>query len=248
MGETPDYSGVSSDYASVRPTYPAELFDWLASLLEHRDMAWDTATGSGQAALGLVPHFDRVIATDLSAAQLQHARRHPRIEYRVACAEKSGLDARSVDLVVVAAALHWFDLDRFYAEVSRVVRSGGLLAAWTYHVAHVGPPLDRILWPFYTDMVAQYFAAGARMVDARYEGLALPGQVIRHPEFQVSVRWSADDVLRFVKTWSGVQSCIKETGKDPVAEIVPAIREVFGDGNPVRELNWPLYLRVARQG
>ena len=145
--EVPDFSGVSAEYAAARPLYPSELFDWLASCVNRRESAWDTATGSGQAAIGLAPHFARVIATDVSAGQLRHAKQHPRIEYRVAPAEESGLAAESIDLAVAAAAIHWFDLDRFYAEVGRVVRRGGVLAAWTYHVADVSPPLDGILGP-----------------------------------------------------------------------------------------------------
>ena len=247
MGEVPDFSGVSAEYATARPLYPSELFEWLASSVRRRDTAWDTAAGSGQAALGLATHFSHVVATDLSPAQLQYAKPHPRIEYRVAPAEESGLAGHSVDLVVAAAAIHWFDLDRFYMEVGRVIRPGGVLAAWTYHVAHVGSPLDRVLWPFYRDVVGQHFAAGARMVDSRYDGLTLPGKALQSPTFRISVRWSADEVLRFVRTWSGVQSYMTATKRDPVAEIATAVRDVFGGDKSVREVSWPLYIRAARQ-
>jgi SAM-dependent methyltransferase len=211
-----------------------------------RETAWDSATGSGQAALGLANHFDHVFATDVSSAQLRHARRHPRIEYRVAPAERSGLAGSSVDLVVAAAALHWFDLPRFYAEARRVVRPGGVVAAWTYHVAHVEPPLDAILWPFYRDVVGPHFAEGARIVDARYAGITLPGRELRAPAFRVSVSWTARQVLRFVRTWSGVQSYIAATGQDPVAGLVTAIEDAFSPGDSAREVCWPLYLRAAR--
>lgn len=247
MATVPDFSGVSAEYAAARPLYPSELFEWLASSVKHRDTAWDTATGSGQAALGLAAHFSHVVATDVSSAQLQHAKQHPRIEYRVASAEESGLAGHSVDLVVAAAAIHWFDLDRFFLEVARVNRPGGVLAAWTYHVAHVEPPLDRVLWPFYRDVVGPHFAAGARMVDSRYEGLTLPGKALQPPSFRVSVRWSADDVLRFIRTWSGVQSYMAVTKQDPVADIAAAVREVFGGDKSVLDVSWPLYVRAARQ-
>jgi SAM-dependent methyltransferase len=148
---------------------------------------------------------------------------------------------------VAATAIHWFDLERFYMEVGRVIRPGGVLAAWTYHVAHVAPPLDRILWPFYRDVVGQHFAAGARMVDSRYGDLTLPGKAISSPAFRVSVRWSADEVLRFVRTWSGVQSYMAATKMDPVAGIATAIRDAFGGENSVQEVSWPLYIRAARQ-
>jgi SAM-dependent methyltransferase len=246
MPEVPDFSGVSKEYAASRPLYPPELFEWLASCVTSRKTAWDAATGSGQAALGLATHFSRVIATDLSPRQLQYARQHPRIEYRVAPAEESGLAAESVDLVAAAAAIHWFDLSRFYVEVERVIRRGGVLAAWTYHVAHVDPPLDRVLWPFYRDLVGPYFAAGARMVDSRYESLTLPGKDLKAPAFKVSVRWSADDVLKFVNTWSGVQSYMAETKQDPVAQIAGSVRDLFGGDDTIQEVSWPLYVLAAK--
>lgn len=246
MVETPDFSGVAAEYAASRPLYPPELFEWLASLVEHRHAAWDAATGNGQAAVGLARHFTRVVATDRSPGQLRHGVRHPRIEYRVAPAEKSGLAPDSMDLVAVAAAIHWFDLPRFYEEARRVICSGGTLAAWTYHVAHVGPPLDKVLRPFYEDVVGPHFAPGARMVDARYEGLSLPREPLKAPSFSVSVRWNTEQCLRFIRTWSGVQSYIAAAKKDPVLEVEAAVREALGGGDSPVELTWPLYIRAAR--
>jgi SAM-dependent methyltransferase len=246
VGDAPDFSNVAKEYASSRPEYPAELFEWLATTVARRDIAWDTATGSGQAAVGLAKHFDHVIATDVSAAQLHHARQHAQIRYHVARAEASGLSEDSVDLVVAAAAIHWFDLPRFYEEVRRVIRPGGVLAAWTYHVAHVSPPLDEILWPFYRDVVSDYFAGGARLVDARYAGLELPGRGIAAPSFQASVLWTPSQVLSFIRTWSGVQAYMSATNQDPLTKLVVPIESALGGADAVREVNWPLYLRAAR--
>jgi SAM-dependent methyltransferase len=244
--DVPDFSGVAAEYAASRPLYPPELFDWLASLVAHRDAAWDVATGNGQAAFGAATHFARVFATDLSARQIAHGIPHPRIEYRVAPAEDSGLASDSIDLVTVAAAIHWFDHSRFYEEVRRVARGGAVLAAWTYHVAHVGPPLEKIFAPFYYDVVAPYFAAAARMVDARYEGISLPGEPLVSPPFFVSVRWTAEQWLGFIRTWSGVQSYIAAVKQDPVLDIEDAVREALGGGDSAVETKWPLYVRAAR--
>jgi len=49
MAEVPDFSDVSEQYAASRPLYSPELFEWLAACVSHRETAWDTATGSGQA-------------------------------------------------------------------------------------------------------------------------------------------------------------------------------------------------------
>ena len=109
------FAAVAAAYADFRPRYPAALLAWLAEHAPARTLAWDCATGSGQAALDLAPHFARVIATDASAAQIATAPAHPGVEYRLAPAEASGLADASIDLITVAQALHWFDLERFYA-------------------------------------------------------------------------------------------------------------------------------------
>lgn len=126
------FSDASARYAEFRPTYPDALFSWLAGLCEEHDCAWDCATGSGQAATGLAKHFKKIIATDASSEQVAHAKGPGNVEFRVATAEASGLDAHSIDLVTVAQAAHWFDLPQFYAEAQRVLKPGGVLALWGY--------------------------------------------------------------------------------------------------------------------
>lgn len=130
---TRDYfSAQAAHYATYRPAYPASLFARLAVLAPDRSLAWDCATGSGQAAVSLADQFAHVIATDMSAAQIQHAVLHPRVEYRVANAEASGLASASISLVNVAQALHWLNLDAFYAEVRRVLVPNGVLSVSSY--------------------------------------------------------------------------------------------------------------------
>jgi SAM-dependent methyltransferase len=244
---SPDYSPFARQYAQCRPTYPAELFSYLATLGDRRRLAWDCATGNGQAALGLVKHFERVIATDVSAEQIRQAPTHPQIEYRIGRAEQSGLDNQSVDLVTVASAIHWFDFDRFYEEVSRVVRPGGLLAAWAYHVGYVEPPFDKILERFYWDVVSPYFAAGAKFVDERYENIRLPGEPIQASTFFVSASWNLDQMLAFIASWSGTQQYVLERGDDPVALIAEDLEDFWGERDRAHTVRWPLYIRISRQ-
>src|ERR1051326_7411546 len=108
------FSKQATGYAKFRPRYPQKLFDYLGSIAPSRQLAWDCATGNGQAAVGLASVFDRVIATDASEKQIANAEQHDHVEYRVAPAEESGLESSSIDLIMVAQALHWFDLERFY--------------------------------------------------------------------------------------------------------------------------------------
>jgi SAM-dependent methyltransferase len=151
------FSSASDRYAAYRPDYPAALFAWLAGLCAERELAWDCATGSGQAALGLAPHFRRVVATDASAEQVRHAAPHPLIDYRVAPAEASGLADHSVDLVTVAQAAHWFDLPRFYAEAARVLKPGGAIAVWGYGRMLLPGEMDGLFQRFYAKTVGPYW-------------------------------------------------------------------------------------------
>ncbi len=116
------FSPVATQYAAFRPSYPAALFDWLASSTPRHDLAWDCGAGSGQASVPLAQRFKHMLATDLSAAQLATAPPLPNVVYRAARAEASGLADSTADLITVAQALHWFDLTQFYAEVRRVLK------------------------------------------------------------------------------------------------------------------------------
>lgn len=107
------FSVAAHEYDRFRPAYPPALIDFLAAVAPARRLAWDCATGTGQAAVALAERFERVIASDASAAQVGHAVAHPRVDYRVATAEDCGLPSRSAELVTVAQALHWLDLDAF---------------------------------------------------------------------------------------------------------------------------------------
>ncbi|MEZ5331935.1 MAG: class I SAM-dependent methyltransferase [Thermoanaerobaculia bacterium] len=243
---TPDFSPVAREYARSRPGYPEALFTHLAALVDRRELAWDCATGSGQAAHGLAPLFARVVATDVSAAQLEHARPGDRIEYRRAAAEASGLTAASVDLVTVAAAIHWLDLSAFGAEVERVARPGGVVAAWTYHVAIVDPPFDEVFSRFYWQVARPWFSDRVRLVDDRYEGLELPGTPLPSAVFRAEARWSLATLREFVRTWSGTRSLLADGHGELVAELDRELGALWGDPTAERTLRWPLFLRAAR--
>src|SRR5436309_5921392 len=137
------FSRQAADYAKFRPRYPRELFEYLGNIAPSRQLAWDCGTGNGQASVGLATAFDRVIATDASEKQIANAQPHERVEYRAAPAESSGIASETVDLIMVAQAIHWFDLSRFYKEVSRVLKNNGVFAASAYKFLHIAQDIDQ---------------------------------------------------------------------------------------------------------
>jgi len=246
--DAPDFSPLAAAYARARPRYPEALYAWLAAEAPGRRLAWDCATGSGQAAVGLADHFDRVVATDVSSEQIGHARPHPGIEYRVARAEASGLADGSVDLVTAAAAAHWFDLPAFGAEVRRVLRPGGLLAVWSYHAGIAEAPFDRVFDRLYRQILKPYFAPGARWVDERYETLALPGTPVAAPRFEIVCRWTLAQTLDYIGSWSAAASFRRAHDADPVDGVREELAALFGAPEAAQTLRLPIFLRVQRLG
>ena len=246
-GSFPDYfSGQADTYARARPTYPDRLYQ---TILEHtpgRAVAWDCATGNGQAARGLAPHFRRVIATDASAEQIDAADPVDNVEYRVATAESSGLASRSVDLVTVAQALHWLDLPRFYDEVRRVGARKSMIAAWYYGSCALAPGLHEIVAEFELGLLAPYWPANRRFVLEGYRTLPFPFAEIPMPSFELRVNWTLGQLGGYLRSWSAVARYRRERGEDPVAPLLERLQNRWGAPEQTQDVVWPLGLRLGR--
>ena len=239
------FSGHAGQYTRYRPSYPQDLFRSLAALAPDLECAWDCATGNGQAALGLAAHFSRVEATDASARQIAEAVVHPRVHYSVAPAETCGLSDGSVSLVCVAQAMHWFDLEGFYAEARRVARPEAVLAACTYESCSVTPEVDRITGGLYSGVLGAYWPPERRHVELGYRDLPFPFTEIQVPAFHMQADWTLEHYLGYLRTWSAVQAYIKKNGSDPVQDIETELAKAWEGAAMVRSVRWPLNLRVG---
>ncbi len=238
------FSGHAADYAQFRPHYPAELFEYLASIAPNREFVWDCATGNGQAAVALAEFFRRVIATDASEKQIANATKHPRVEYRVVSAEANGLEANSVALITVAQALHWFDLAKFFAEAGRVLQPRGVLAVWTYNLFCVTPEINGLVEYFYRETVGPYWDFERTLVETGYGTVDFPFAKIESPDFQMTANWSLDQALGYLRTWSATKAFIKQRGFDPVDSLGERFRELWPSAGRV---DWPLSFIVRRK-
>jgi SAM-dependent methyltransferase len=244
---TDHFAPQAASYASFRPTYPPEMIAAIAGLAPAREVAWDCATGSGQGAVLVAAHFDRVVATDASASQIAHARPAPNVEYRIAAAERSGLPDASVDLVTVAQALHWFDVETFYAEVDRVLRPSGVLAVWMYFLFTASPDVDAVIEWFYSDRVGQYWPPERRHVESGYSTLGFPYPAEPIGSFSIESHLDRTALLGFVGSWSAVARCRAAEGRDPLPELDARLAEVWPDATERRRIVWPILLKVGRR-
>jgi SAM-dependent methyltransferase len=238
------FSKQAADYAKFRPRYPREMFEYLGTVAPSRKLAWDSATGNGQAAVSLAKVFERVIATDASEKQIANAQRHERVVYRVAPGEDSGIDLETVDLVMVAQALHWFDLDRFYTEARRVLKHEGVLAASAYNLLHIGPGIDEIVNRYYFDVVDPFWPPERKLIE-QFGRLSFPFHEIEPPKFEMTAQWDLHHLLGYLRTWSSTQRLITARGTDPVQEISQQLHNAWGPAEQIRKVVWPLMLRVS---
>ena len=242
------FSAVANRYADFRPSYPAALFDYLATLAPRTATAWDCACGSGQASVDLAKHFNHVIATDASQEQIASAAPHSAVEYRVALAEQSGFPDQSIGLVTVAQALHWFDFPRFYAEVKRVLAPDGVIAVWGYGFHTVeGGSVNPIVQRYYSETVGPYWPPERKLIEDGYRTVAFPFVEIMPPTFQMEVRWTLAELLGYLGTWSATSRYIKATGRNPLEPLAEALKPVWGEANHPRQVRWTLPLRIGRR-
>jgi SAM-dependent methyltransferase len=238
------FSGHAAEYARARPTYPAELYQWLAKIAPARDLVWDVGCGNGQASVPLAEHFARVVATDISPQQLQEARPHPRITYSVHDEATCPLPPASCDMVTVAQAAHWFDLPSFVGECKRVLRPGGVVAIWGYGLTKLAPEIDVEVQKFYTDEVGPFWPSGREHLDNEYRSLELPLEPIAAPPFAMQVVWDLPAFIAYLDTWSAVQRYRKAKEEDPLPALQDRLTRLWGP--EARVVSWPLYLRVGR--
>jgi len=240
------FSGHADAYRHYRPGYPARLFAYLAQQCPQQERAWDCATGSGQSALALTTHFEEVLATDASARQIEQAVPHEKIRYEVAPAEHTDITATSIDLITVAQALHWFDLDSFAVEVKRVLKPGGILAAWTYQLLKITPEIDAIVQCLYEPIIGEYWPPERRLVESGYAEVTLPFTEISPPPFEMPIAWDLNQLQGYLDTWSAVRRYEADRQVNPLDLIRNELEHAWGAPDQVRSTQWPLTVRVWR--
>ena len=142
MTETSEiWNGEASRYDRTRPTPPPVLLDILTQLIHmpHPALVVDLGSGTGlsttiwgeraQQVIGIEPN------ADMRSQAIGKIEQHPHtahIEYREGTAHQTGLPGGSVDIVTCAQAFHWMEPTSTLAEVARILRPGGLFAAYDY--------------------------------------------------------------------------------------------------------------------
>lgn len=242
------FSKQASEYVKYRPRYPETLFEYLVTTTSEHELAWDCGTGNGQVALSLTEYFQQIYATDASEKQITHALQHDRVHYYVAPAEHTEIPASSIDLITVAQALHWFNLEQFYQEVRRVLKPSGVIAVWCYGnfaVPEATEQLNQVLQEYY-QAVEPFWSGQIQLIQQQYKTIAFPFVELTPPPFSMTTEWTVEQLIGYLGTWSATQQFIEQHGIDKIAELSHRLMEVWGSSQDTKLISWPLYLRIGR--
>lgn len=240
------FSNQANAYVKYRPGYPKELFEYIISFVKNKTTAWDCATGNGQAAAVLSEYFEKIIATDISEAQLQNAVQKDDISYQISPAEKTPFPDNSFDLITVATAYHWFDHKAFYKEATRVGKKDCVVAIWAYTSLILNDKnLNSIYQHFYQKIIKSYWEPERRYVDEQYETIPFDFKPLPSKKFQSNYQWTKDQFKGYIETWSAVQKYKKLNGESPLLQIAEELGHTWTD-KEIKEINFSIHLRMGR--
>ena len=240
-----NFSTQSDKYAKFRPSYPSEFFDFLNSVITKKENAWDCGTGSGQVAFELAKTFDNIYATDISQSQIDNARQSAKIEYSVQPAEKTNFAENTFDLIIVAQAIHWFDFEKFYAEVKRTAKENAKLCVVGYGLLEITPEIDFVIRDFYTKVIGEYWDKERKYVDENYTTIPIPFKEIQVPKFENKHEWNLKHLVGYLNTWSAVKHYIKKNNHNPIEELEIKLKKTWNIGES-KIVKFPILLRIGQ--
>jgi hypothetical protein len=240
-----NFSHNPSGYATYRPSYPDAIFQELPKLIPSTSRAWDVGTGNGQVAVKLSAFMNHVEATDISAAQMSKATLSSKISYSVQPAEKTNFEDDTFDLITIGQAIHWFDFDKYYAEVYRVAKDQAIIEAIGYDLIKINPAVDKIIDHLYSGILKDYWDPERKYIDDQYRTIPFPFEEIPLPNDPIKVNWTLDHLIGFLNTWSALKHYRTKKNDNPLDSIKSDLREAWGK-NESKLCNFPIISRAGK--
>lgn len=240
------FSSDSALYRKARPSYPDEVMVEILKYVSNTQFAWDCGAGSGQFTQLIAPYFEQVVATDLSAQQLQQAPYFDNVSYQVQSAEKTTLADQSFDLITVAQAIHWFDFDEFYKEVKRTLKKDGVFAVIGYGTPHLKQTeLQAELSALYYHTLKGYWDAERRYIDEDYKTIPFPFEVLTDQRFTMQFNWTKSQFMGYLNTWSAIKHYRAQNQAEDQSDLLSSFMYGIDEGEPMI-VEFPIFLKVGK--
>ncbi|OIQ17328.1 MAG: SAM-dependent methyltransferase [Flavobacterium sp. MedPE-SWcel] len=239
-----NFSIQAKKYSKYRPDYSYRIIDYIVSKVLVKHSVLDVATGNGQVANKLADYFEDVFATDISTEQLKNAIKKENIVYKQERAENTSFNDNQFDLITVAQAIHWFDFEIFYKEVTRLLKPTGTLVVMGYGQFSTNLDSDKLINHLHKNILGSYWDEERKYVDENYETIPFPFEEIKTDEFVDEFTWSFDHLLGYIDSWSATQHYIKKNGSNPVNLIKEELKESWNNND--KKVTFPLLLRIGK--
>ena len=127
--------GVGSLYHRGRPFHHPRSLARVQAIVGDApvDRAIDLACGTGMSTVALADVAGFVVGVDASLEMLRAARQAPNCAYLFAHAEALPFPDGSFDAATCCSGVHWFDQERFFAELRRVLRPGAWVGLYDHY-------------------------------------------------------------------------------------------------------------------
>ncbi|MBU6468446.1 MAG: class I SAM-dependent methyltransferase [Betaproteobacteria bacterium] len=237
----------ASEYLTYRPTYPVQLAQYLASLVPQQKMAVDMGCGNGQFTELLHPYFKVTLGMDPSFNQLEYTHQKEGLYFYNACAEQIPLKDNSVDLMTAAQAAHWFQLDRFYREVNRILKPEAVIALISYGVPTIDSfELNERFKYFYYQDIAPYWPAERKLVDEGYQSIPFPFPALPTPSFTYELEWTLSQLIGYITTWSAFKHAHQQHQDLMLTDFFEDLESIFPDPTECFIIRWPMNIRAGK--
>lgn len=244
-GSKDKFSSQSGTYKKFRPTYPDELYDLILKIVKSRNECWDCGTGNGQVAVELAKHFKKVYATDLSQNQIDNAEKRENIVYAVGIAEKTDFEDNKFNLVTVAQAAHWFNMEAFNTEMRRVSKNDGIVCAWGYGLLRINNPINKLIDKFYSDIIGPYWDPERRHIENEYNSLNFDFDKLETPtNLFIKTQWTLAEFEGYLNSWSSIQNYKELKKENPVTWLIDNLKNLW-DENIQKEVQFPIFMKMG---
>ncbi|RWS17009.1 putative methyltransferase-like protein [Dinothrombium tinctorium] len=226
-------------YSRARPSPPANLITQSINYLNEKilpnsnskwQLAIDVGAGTGQCTRLLQPYFEKIIGFDVSEAQVNEANKGNsflNVHYAISEAESLPLPDDSVDLLTACQCLHWFDMQAFFKEAQRVLKTDGVLAVIGHDVPKLYStdkqelPLTNLLYDtFHGDILKPYIQSDRlELLHNGYKDIEFPFAQVSRENVHTDLKTTAEDCIELIKSWSNFQSCVQNDHSTAMALI-----------------------------
>ncbi len=233
--------GFAELYDGSRPRPPAVVRDVLVRCAggDRPVLVVDLGCGTGLSTRLWAGHADRVVGVEANPAMIERARASSpaEVEFVERFADDTGLDGGVADIVTCAQSFHWMDPAAVLPEAARVLRPGGVFAAYDYDVVPVVDPA-----------VDGAFAAVIAARSAARKRLQLEAGAARWPKHGHAERMRESGLFAFVReVHCHAEGSLDATAMIALARSIGGPVEIFGEGAPEVGEAMEQLVRLARE-